>query len=189
MTSFPLSDREFYEINKLSIENLKSKISWHQDFPKKGVLFQDFSPMLSEPDNLKDLIELFAKRFEKDSIEIVCGLESRGFILGAPLALRLNAGFVPIRKQNKLPGPTWKANYEKEYGEDAFEISQSALKPNQRVLLIDDLIATGGSIAAALKLVRQAQAKPIAFACVLAVSELNGFSKIDIPCFQLIPSS
>lgn len=176
----------FKAIHADEIAFLKDQIELYPDFPKPGILFEDFFPVLSNGDTFQLCIDLLYEHYEGKNIEAVIGLESRGFILGAALAYKLGVGFVPVRKPGKLPGATYTVSYEKEYGSDSLCISQSALKQEQRVLIIDDLIATGGTAKAAIELVKMAGGIPVEFASVLEVKVLDGRDKLGIPSFNLI---
>lgn len=157
------------------------------DFPKKGILFKDITPLLQSPAGLKEVIAGLAKVVDPKSYEIVCGIESRGFIFGTALAHHLGKGFVPIRKPGKLPWKTASESYELEYGSDRLEIHLDAAKPNQPVLLVDDLLATGGTAEAALKLVRRIGGRPVACAFVIELGFLSGKKRLgDIPVHTLM---
>ncbi len=165
---------------------LKQHITMHQDFPKKGVLFQDFTPLLRDPVAVKSCIDMLVSWYAVQRVEAVMGLESRGFIFGSLLAYRLEVPFIPVRKKGKLPGRTVSADYIKEYGVDTFEISEDALEVGQRVLIVDDLIATGGSAVAATELATKVGANPMGFFSLLEVPGLPGRENLGIPSFILI---
>jgi adenine phosphoribosyltransferase len=135
--------------------DLKRYIREVPEFPKPGINFYDITTLLKEPDALDHAIRTMAEPFENDGVARVVGTEARGFILGAPVALRLGAGFVPVRKPGKLPAATHQASYELEYGEDTLCIHQDAIRPGERVLIVDDLLATGGTIAATIELIKK----------------------------------
>jgi adenine phosphoribosyltransferase len=157
------------------------------DFPKKGILFKDITPLLQSPAGLKEVITGLARAVDPTSYDIVCGVESRGFIFGTALAHHLGKGFVPIRKPGKLPWKTASESYELEYGSDRLEIHLDACKPNQGVLLVDDLLATGGTAEAALKLVRRIGGRPVACAFVIELGFLQGKKRLgDIPVHTLM---
>lgn len=157
------------------------------DFPKKGILFKDITPLLQSPAGLKEVVGDLARLVDPKSYEIVCGIESRGFIFGTALAHHLGKGFVPIRKPGKLPWKTASESYQLEYGSDTLEIHLDACKPGQGVLLVDDLLATGGTAEAALKLVRRIGGKPVACAFVIELGFLNGKQRLgDIPVHTLM---
>ena len=149
------------------------------DFPKPGILFKDITPLLQSPVGLRTSIDQLAALVDPKSYELVCGIESRGFIFGTALAHHLGKGFVPIRKPGKLPWKTASESYELEYGSDRLEIHLDACKPNQGILLVDDLLATGGTAEAALKLVRRIGARPVACAFVIELGFLHGRDKLD----------
>ena len=157
------------------------------DFPKKGILFKDITPLLSAPEALQFTVESLAKPFRDAGVSRVAAIESRGFIFGSCVARILGAGFVPIRKPGKLPWTTRRNEYVLEYGTDALEIHDDALSRNDRVVLIDDVLATGGTAAAASCLVRESGAQLLGVAMVIELSFLNGRSKLSgIPVHSLI---
>jgi len=136
-------------------EPLKALVRTVPDFPKPGILFYDITTLLKDPKGFAALIDALAQYYIDKDIDLVLGIEARGFIFGPALAYRLNAGFVPVRKPKKLPGPTARVTYDLEYGSDTLEIHQDAIEPGQRVVLVDDLLATGGTMEATIKLVQQ----------------------------------
>jgi len=148
------------------------------DFPKKGILFKDITPLLGNSDAFKEVIKQFANQFKSEKIECVAGIESRGFIIGSALALEMGVGFVPIRKPGKLPYKTVRKEYSLEYGKDAVEIHEDALRKGQRVLLVDDVIATGGTAKAAAELLRQIGGNLVGIAFLVELSFLNGMEKL-----------
>lgn len=157
------------------------------DFPKKGILFKDITPLLQSPEGLRKAIAGLAEAVDPSSYELVCGIESRGFIFGTALAHHLGKGFIPIRKPGKLPWKTASESYELEYGTDTIEIHVDAADGGRRVLMVDDLLATGGTMAAALKLVRRIGGVPVACAFVIELSFLPGREKLgDIPVHSLM---
>lgn len=158
--------------------NLKEKIRYIQDFPIKGILFRDITPLLEDSRALKAIVMEFAKMFKDKGIQKVAGIESRGFIFGAPLAIALGAGFVPIRKAGKLPAETLSEEYALEYGTNRIEIHKDAIKKGERVLLVDDLLATGGTMEASCKLVRALDGKISAVAFVIELKELGGRKRL-----------
>ena len=137
----------------MSLEIIKSKIRDVVDFPQKGIVFRDLTTVFKEPDCLKELSDMLTRMYAEKGITKVVGIESRGFIMGPIVATRIGAGFVPMRKPGKLPAETWQESYTKEYGVDVIEIHKDALCENDVVLLHDDLLATGGTMLAAYKLV------------------------------------
>ena len=157
------------------------------DFPKEGILFKDITPLLQSPEGLKKSIDLLAELVDPASYDVVCGIESRGFIFGTALANQIGKGFVPIRKPGKLPRKTESESYELEYGTDTIEIHTDATKHGQRFLMVDDLLATGGTMAAALTLARRIGATPVACAFVIELGFLPGREKLgDVPAHSLI---
>lgn len=157
---------------------LRSRIREIPDFPKKGILFRDITPLLADVEALRITIQLMVEELEGESIQGVIGIESRGFMFGAALADKLGVGFVPVRKPGKLPAATYRAEYELEYGSDALEIHQDALSPGDRVVIVDDLIATGGTACAAAKLVEQCGAEVAAFVFVINLIALEGTKRL-----------
>ena len=157
------------------------------DFPKEGILFRDITPLLQQPEALDEVTRRFARRFGGKRIDRVLGIGSRGFLFGAPLALRLGAGFVPLRKPGKLPCATRSATYDLEYGTSELHIHEDALRPGDRVLLVDDLLATGGTLAAAATLAKELQAEIVAAVIVVELTGLNGRAALgDIPVESLV---
>lgn len=157
------------------------------DFPKPGILFKDITPLLRSPEALRTACELLSEPFRNERITVVAAIESRGFIFGSIVAQYLNAGFVPIRKPGKLPWVTRKHEYVLEYGSGTLEIHDDALTPDDRVLIIDDVLATGGTLAAAAHLVRGFDATLVAAGTVVELEFLGGRQKIaDVPLHSLL---
>jgi len=157
------------------------------DFPKPGIVFKDITPLLQDPASLARTIERMAEDSAAQPFDLVCGIESRGFIFGAALARELGKGFIPIRKPGKLPWKTAAESYELEYGKDTIEIHVDAAQGGQRVLMVDDLLATGGTMEAALKLVRKIGGVPVAACFVIELSFLNGRKRLgDLPVHSLV---
>jgi adenine phosphoribosyltransferase len=157
------------------------------DFPKPGVLFRDITPLLKDPSGLALAVELMVQPFRGRPVELVAGAESRGFIFGTAAATALSVGFVPVRKPGKLPGQVQRHQYELEYGVDALEMHADAIRPGQKVLIVDDLLATGGTLAACCQLVRRSGADIVAVAVLIELTELGGRSKLgDVPVFSVI---
>src|SRR5262245_35099498 len=157
------------------------------DFPRPGIVFKDITPLLAHPQAFSRVIEQMAGWFPPQSIDTVAAAEARGFLFGAPLALRLGAGFVPIRKPGKLPHATVALEYQLEYGSDRLEVHTDALAPGRRVLLVDDVLATGGTMRACCDLVRQTGAEVVACAFALELSFLKGRARLDpVEVFSLI---
>ena len=157
------------------------------DFPKKGIVFKDITPILASPAALSLAVEFLTQPFRDQSVEIVVGAESRGFIFGTAVARNLSAGFVPIRKPGKLPCKTRRAEYQLEYGTDALEIHDDAIRPGMRVLMIDDLLATGGTMAASVELVRSLGGEIIGAAFLIELLFLHGRDQLrGIPVHSVI---
>ena len=157
------------------------------DFPKPGILFRDITPLLAAPEALREAIRQMAERCREWDVDCVAAAEARGFIFAAPLALELNVAFVPIRKPGKLPFDTHAFHYELEYGTDTLEIHTDGVAPNQNVLLVDDLLATGGTIQACCRLVEKADARVAGCAFLIELESLGGRKLIDgYPMFSLI---
>jgi adenine phosphoribosyltransferase len=149
------------------------------DFPKPGIVFRDITTLAKDGPGLRAAVEAIARRYEDERIDVVVGIESRGFIFGAAVACRLGVGFVPARKPKKLPAETVRAEYALEYGTDAIEMHRDGVSPGQRVLIVDDLLATGGTAAAATRLVESLGGRVAALAFVVELSFLGGRSKLD----------
>lgn len=148
------------------------------DFPKPGILFKDITPVLGDPALFKTSLELLAETAEGEKIDKVVGIDARGFIFAAGVALILGAGFVPVRKKGKLPWTTNSMAYSLEYGEDCVEIHADAVKPGEKILLVDDLLATGGTAAAAIKLLKALDAEIISTSFLIELEQLNGRAKL-----------
>ncbi len=159
--------------------NLQNIIAEYEDFPKKGILFRDISPILKNPAALSHMIDEFAKRFHANDVDVFAGIESRGFPLACALSLRYNKGMVMIRKQGKLPGATIKRTYSIEYGKATMEIQKNAINKDQRVVICDDLLATGGTAKAAAELIERLGGRVAGFAFIVELTELNGIKKIE----------
>ena len=161
------------------IENIRRAIRDIPDFPKPGIMFKDITPLLANGPLFGKTINILADRYRDQRIDTILGIESRGFIVGAPLAYRLNAGFSVVRKPGKLPYNTHTASYDLEYGTDSLEIHIDAIPPNARVVIADDLIATGGTAAATAKLVSKLGAKVVECAFVIELSFLKGRDRLQ----------
>jgi adenine phosphoribosyltransferase len=159
-------------------EFLKLKIRHVPDFPKPGILFYDITTLLREPEGLKAAIDQMSQPFQGAGIDVVVGIESRGFILGGPVADRLGAGFCPIRKPGKLPSARVGESFNLEYGTDTLEIHQDAIVPGQRVLVVDDVLATGGTAAAAASLVKKLEGQLHGLAFLIELDFLQGRAKL-----------
>lgn len=175
---------------KARTEKLKAMIESHPDFPKKGILFRDMFPILRDPTAYEELVELLVHRIRSSisdsKVDVVLGLDARGFLVAPSVALKLNAGFVPVRKGGKLPGPTEQVSFDLEYGKDVFEIQKSALRGGQNVMIVDDLIATGGSMSAACQLARKMGCNVLGCLTVIELLELDGKSKLQAPFQSLM---
>lgn len=158
--------------------NLKELIRNVPDFPKKGVMFKDLTTLWKNPEAHRYVVDEIAKRFEGRGIDIVASVEARGFIVGSPVAYKLSAGFVPLRKPGKLPYKTVREEYELEYGTEAIEIHEDAIKPGQKVLIVDDLLATGGTALAAAKLIERLGGKVEAIVFIVELAYLHGKEKL-----------
>lgn len=158
--------------------NLKALIRDFPDFPKKGVLFRDIGPVLRDPVAMHFVADRFHEIYNKQKIDLIAGIESRGFIFACALGIRFNTGFIMVRKQGKLPGKTLKMKYDIEYGNATMEIQQDAVTKGQNVLIADDLIATGGTARAAAQLVESLGGKVAGFAFVVELSDLKGRDKL-----------
>ena len=158
--------------------DLKSRIREIPDFPKKGILFRDITTLLKDEEAFRKVVEKLTAYYEDEGIQKVVGVESRGFIFGAPLAYTLGAGFIPVRKPGKLPSDIYEAKYELEYGHDTLTIHQDAIGPGERVLVVDDLLATGGTMAATLDLLKQLGAVVVGVAFLTELTALKGREKL-----------
>jgi len=163
----------------LTPEDLKKKIRDIPDFPKKGIVFKDITTLLNDASSFQSAIDLLAGRYKDKKIDFVAGIEARGFIIGAALAYKLNAGFIPIRKPGKLPYKTLNMTYELEYGTDQLEIHEDALHSGQRVLIADDLLATGGTIKAAAELIEKLEGEIVEITFLIELTFLKGRDKLQ----------
>lgn len=172
------------------IQALKSVLHKYPNFPVKGVLFEDFLPIFRDPSLFRKLINAFKIHLEKvyqtQKIDYIVGLEARGFLIGPSLALAMGVGFVPIRKAGKLPGECVRTVYEKEYGKDTFELQVSAIPPGSNVIVIDDIIASGGTAMAAQDLLNQISVNVLEYDFVLELDFLNGKKNLGSPVFTLL---
>ena len=159
--------------------NLKEKIADYPNFPKKGILFRDFSPVLKDPSALSFIADEFAKKFHPKDIDVFAGIESRGFILASIIASRYSKGMIMIRKAGKLPGKTAKLAYTIEYGKDTIEIQKDIIKEGERVLICDDLLATGGTAKASAKLIEKVGGEIVGFAFIIELVDLDGIKGIS----------
>ena len=169
--------------------DLKSLIRDIPDFPKPGILFRDITTLLRDAQGLKYTIDLFTQKCIDAGMtaDFVVGMESRGFIFGTPLAYQLGAGFIPVRKKGKLPAEIYAIEYALEYGTDTLEVHQDALQPGSRVLIADDLIATGGTASATAQLIQKVGCELVGFAFIIELQELQGRKKLpDVPIITLV---
>jgi adenine phosphoribosyltransferase len=167
--------------------NLRSCVRAVPDFPKPGIMFRDITPILASATAMKETIRQLAEPWRDAGITKVVAAEARGFVFGAPLALELNAGFIPVRKPGKLPWKTQRFSYDLEYGSDSLEIHTDAIAAGDRVLLVDDLLATGGTMEACVKLARQQQAEIAGAAFVIELTFLNGRARLaPVPVVSLL---
>ncbi|MEG1255455.1 adenine phosphoribosyltransferase [Clostridium sp.] len=158
--------------------NLKDKVRVIEDFPKAGISFKDVTTLLQDGAALRASIDIFAEHLKDKNIDIIIGPEARGFLFGVPVAYALGVGFVPVRKPGKLPYETIQTSYDLEYGSDVLEIHKDSIKKGQRVAIIDDLLATGGTVAAVAKLVEQSGGEVVAIDFLIELTELKGREKI-----------
>lgn len=166
------------ESTERMISDLKGMIRDIADFPKDGILFRDITPMLADPRGLAMAVDLMSRPYSEEHIDVVIGAESRGFIFGTAIAHALGTGFVPVRKPGKLPGNVISREYELEYGKDSLEIHEDAVRPGQRVLIVDDLIATGGTLVACRDLIRSLNAEIVGISVLIELEELDGASQL-----------
>ena len=159
--------------------NLQNIIAEYPDFPKKGILFRDISPILKNPSAITHCVDELAKLYHANDVDVFAGIESRGFPLACAMALRYNKGMIMVRKQGKLPGATVKRSYSIEYGKATMEIQKNAINKDQRVVICDDLLATGGTAKAAAELVERIGGQVTGFAFIVELTELNGIKKIS----------
>ena len=162
----------------MSADDLRAKIREIPDFPKPGILFYDITTLLKDAAAFKESIELMLEPFKDQKIDVVVGMESRGFIFSAPMAIQLGAGFVPVRKLGKLPAETASVEYALEYGTNTLEIHKDALKPGQRVLIVDDLLATGGTVIGTIDLVKMLKAEVVGLVFLVELLFLKGRERL-----------
>lgn len=171
-----------------TVEYVRRAIRSVPDWPKPGIIFRDITPLLQDPRTFRVLIDMFVYRYMRQRLDLVAGIDARGFILGSVLAYELNLGFVPVRKKGKLPFRTLAEQYTLEYGNATVEMHTDSVKPGQRVLLIDDLIATGGTMVAAAKLLQRLGANVVEAAAIIELSELGGLKVVKdtgLPVFTV----
>jgi adenine phosphoribosyltransferase len=158
--------------------DLKEKIRVIENFPKEGISFKDITTLICDGEGLKESIDQIANHLKDKKIDLIVGPEARGFIFGVPVAYALGIGFVPVRKPGKLPGETISINYGLEYGEDQLQLHKDAIKPRQRVAIVDDLLATGGTVESVVKLIEQAGGEVASLDFAIELTELNGREKL-----------
>ncbi|KAJ3680533.1 hypothetical protein LUZ60_016811 [Juncus effusus] len=171
------------------IDGIASSIRVVPNFPKPGIMFQDITTLLLNPKAFKNTVDLFVEQYTGKDISIVAGIEARGFIFGPPIALAIGAKFIPLRKPRKLPGEVISEEYVLEYGTDCLEMHIGAVQPGDHALVVDDLIATGGTLCAAINLLERAGAKVVECACVIELPELKGRERLkNKPLYVLVES-
>lgn len=163
----------------MSAASLRAKIREVPDFPKPGILFYDITTLLCDAAAFREAIELMTEPYRDEHIDIVVGMESRGFIFSAPMALHLEAGFVPVRKLGKLPSETISVEYELEYGTNTLEVHRDAIRAKQRVLIVDDLLATGGTVLGTIELVKQLKGEIVGLSFLVELGFLKGRKRLD----------
>lgn len=166
-------------------DSIRGAIRTVPDWPQPGIQFRDITPVLQDRTLFRKLVDAFVHRYHDAQLDAVVGIDARGFIVGAPLAYELNAGFVPVRKKGKLPGETVSQEYELEYGSATVELQQDALKPGSRVVLIDDLIATGGTMLAAARLLQRMEAEIVEVAAMVDLPDLGGSQRLRDEGFRV----
>ncbi len=166
--------------------DIKDHIRSIPDFPKPGINFYDISTLLAHADAWQVTMGRLSKEVRAWHPDVLAGIESRGFLTAAPLALKLGCGFIMVRKKGKLPGPTISHTYDLEYGSDTIEIQADAIKPGQRVVVLDDLLATGGTASAAIELFRKVGAEVVGVAAIIELNFLKGREKLDVPVATLV---
>jgi len=159
--------------------DLKDKIRVIDGFPKEGISFKDITTLLQDGEALKLTIDKIVEHLKDKNIDLIVGPEARGFLFGVPVAYAMGIGFVPIRKPGKLPYDTMKVEYDLEYGTDSLEIHKDSIKPGQRVAIVDDLLATGGTVSAVAKLIEEVGGEVVSLDFVIELTDLNGREKID----------
>jgi adenine phosphoribosyltransferase len=162
----------------MTAEELRSKIREVPDFPKPGILFYDITTMLKDADAYRDAVNLMVEPYRDAKVDLVVGMESRGFIFSGPIAYQLRAGLVPVRKLGKLPSETISVEYALEYGSNTLEIHKDAIQPGQRVLIVDDLLATGGTVRGTIELVERLQGQIVGLGFLIELSFLKGRERL-----------
>ena len=171
----------------MDVAELRGKIRDIKDFPTEGILFKDITTLLKDGPAWRFAVDALANQYQREQVDVVVGVESRGFIFGGAIAHQLRAGFVPVRKLGKLPAKTISVEYELEYGRDALAMHEDAIQPGQRVLAVDDLLATGGTMAATLRLIEQLGGKVVGVAFMIELAFLHGRDKLkNYPVHSLI---
>ncbi|KAM7040298.1 adenine phosphoribosyltransferase [Acridotheres tristis] len=171
------------------LQSLRERVRSFPDFPEPGVLFRDISPLLKDPVAFRTLIDLLEDhvRASFPKVDFIVGLDSRGFLIGPPLAQRLGIGFVPVRKKGKLPGATQSISYSLEYGKAELEIQNDAVEPGQKVVIVDDLLATGGTMCAAYELLKRLKAEILECLVIIELKALKGSEKLNsVPFYSLL---
>ena len=163
----------------MSAEDLRAKIREIPDFPKPGILFYDITTVLKDAAAFKEAIDLMRAPYENERVDIVVGMESRGFIFSAPLAYQLGAGFVPVRKLGKLPAETLTVEYALEYGSNTLEIHRDSIEPGQKVLIVDDLLATGGTVKGTIELIERLKGEVVGLAFLVELEFLKGRDRLE----------
>jgi len=163
----------------MDLERLKALVRDVPDFPQEGIVFKDITPLLADPIAFSTVIDLIVVHFGRGNVDKVVGIEARGFILASPVAYHFGAGFVPVRKKDKLPWETESADYALEYGTATLEVHRDAVTPGERVLIVDDVLATGGTAAATAQLVERIGGKVMGIACLIELGFLNGRDKLE----------
>ena len=162
----------------MSVDSLRAQIREVPDFPKPGILFYDITTLIKQPKPLAEAIDLLVEPFADTKVDVVVGMESRGFIFSAPMAIRLDAGFVPVRKLGKLPAETISVEYALEYGTNTLEVHKDAIQPGQKVLIVDDLLATGGTVLGTIDLVKQLKAEIVGLSFLVELRFLKGRARL-----------
>ena len=162
----------------MSVDSLRAQIREVPDFPKPGILFYDITTLIKQAQPFAEAIDLLVEPFANTKVDVVVGMESRGFIFSAPMAIRLDAGFVPVRKLGKLPAETISVEYALEYGTNTLEVHKDAIQPGQRVLIMDDLLATGGTVLGTIDLVKQLKAEIVGLSFLVELRFLKGRARL-----------
>lgn len=177
------------EFAGFDVASLISLIHDIPDYPLPGILFRDITPLLADPAGFAEALAVMATPWTADEVDVVVGVEARGFILAAPIALELHAGFVPVRKAGKLPGATKSVAYDLEYGQAVLEIHEDAITPGAKVLVVDDVLATGGTVAATIELIESCGAKVVGVSMLMELTDLGGRERMgDVPVRALFQS-